>query len=292
MAKKYVINSILVVLSILLLGSLFLPFYVAQINATYGTTNLSGSINISGVGFAFGLPFNLLSWGSGDFLNKDYAIIEQPIFLIIVVIDVVLFISSICSLATRRKQSVFFFMLNIVLGLLAAGGGVISYFALEISGVSLASERGLISEGMGYGTILNISLSAIFFILSFVLSFISLWDYRMSLKYQNDGPIFKGNMDFSGNNRIEEMKIHGSIEEKKKPNTFIEEKKVVVSAQVEERNVNRENVNVITQEEIKPQINTSKEMENLDKLYDEGKISMEEYFKIRAAIMKKHQGNN
>lgn len=292
MAKKYVINSILVVLSILLLGSLFLPFYVAQINATYGTTVLSGSINISGVGFAFGLPFSLLSWGSGDFSGKDYAIIEQPIFLIIVVIDVTLFISSICSLATRRKQSVFFFMFNIILGLVAAGGGVISYFALDISAISMEGERGLISEGMGYGTILNISLSAIFFILSIVLSFISLWDYRMSLKYQNDQPLFKGNMDFSGHDRIEEVKIHGAIEEKKKPASYIEEKKVVINAEIDNTKVNHNSVNVLTKEEVKPEINTNSEMEKLDKLYDEGKISMEEYFKMRAAIMRKSQGNN
>lgn len=293
MAKRYVINSILIVLSILLLGTLFLPFYNAVFDGLYGTYSLSGNVAISAVNFAFGLPFSFFNIGStGSFVNRDYTVNQEIVLILLIVIDVVVFVSSISSICIKQKGSVFFFLFNIIVGLFAIGGGIFSYFSLDIMNVSLSSFKGFISEGIGYGAILNFSLSIVYFILAITLSIISLYDYRMSLKYQNNTPRFNGNIDFSTNyGAIEEKKAKKAIEEKKEPKLlFARKEKVLEVKEIEE--VHHENKEIKKDEPVITRADSSfdEKMKHLEDLYNAGTIGSDEYYKIRAAYMKQKEG--
>lgn len=198
MAKKYVFSSIMIVSAILAIISFIFPYYRVDFNDPY-----VGSISISGISFMFGLG----TTNTGYFLDKTISVIPQVIVLVIAIISLILLILGVVSLVHRTKDSVLFFSLNIFSGIASLVNMFLTIFFIRIAYVSMASPTlgldptWISNETLSYGAIIGIVFLAVFALFSLVLAFVSFYDYRMSLKTEDDHKFYYGPTlnDYSAN---------------------------------------------------------------------------------------------
>jgi len=329
MKKKYAISIIMILSGIISILGFLLPFYRVDISQKLGSTDVNGTIIISGLSFIIGGN----TQNSGYFIDRVYTVIPQLIYMILIAIILVITILSFISLFIKRKDGVLFLILDIFIGLSSIATFVVLVKSLEFADISISNIAGIkdrnaiSSEGLAYGAFISSFFILLAGLLSLFLAIISFVDYRMRLRIDNGETESYSSLEDYGDKKLEyhetkaiEHKAPRFLTFKKKEKKEEEKEEVEIETKEEgkEKGTSNKNVSIYERESLKDdnkygvktktgvfdtdykkEINTEKvlssekskeeRIKDLDKLLEEHMISKDDYEKYKEAILKKYE---